>query len=188
MKIRKRFEEKITELVDVGAPNLCCNSMDGYLKACDKKMGRISKGDTWWWNEEVKEAASRKNGAHKMMCENSAEENKRKHKSMKNKAFSKTMRQNAEEVLAELQNWMLRLVKGQKTDSKEVEGGRCMRGSGGKLCFILKETGKVWKEYMDRIMHEENDWDRNVEGDAVEGPVVCVSRWEVLQALNKMKT
>ena len=28
----------------------------------------------------------------------------------------------------------------------------------------------------------------NVEGDAVEGPVVCVSRVEVLQALNKMKT
>ena len=29
---------------------------------------------------------------------------------------------------------------------------------------------------MERIMNEENDWDHNVEGDAVEGPVVCVSR------------
>ena len=37
-------------------------------------------------------------------------------------------------------------------------------------------------------MNEENDWDRNVEGDAVEGPAVCVSREEVLQALNKMKS
>ena len=27
-----------------------------------------------------------------------------------------------------------------------------------------------------------------MEGDVVEGPVVCVSREEVLQALNKMKT
>ena len=41
---------------------------------------------------------------------------------------------------------------------------------------------------MERIMNEENLWDHNVEGDAVEGPVVCVSREEVLQALNKMKT
>ena len=41
---------------------------------------------------------------------------------------------------------------------------------------------------MERIMSEENDWDRNVEGDAVECPVVCVSREEeVLQALNDMK-
>ena len=37
-------------------------------------------------------------------------------------------------------------------------------------------------------MNEENDQNNNVEGDAVEGPVVCVSREEVLQALNEMKT
>ena len=37
-------------------------------------------------------------------------------------------------------------------------------------------------------MNEENDWDLNVKGDAVEGPVVCVGREEVLQALNEIKT
>ena len=37
---------------------------------------------------------------------------------------------------------------------------------------------------MERIMNEENDWDRNVEVDAVEGPVVCVSREEVIQVIN----
>ena len=36
---------------------------------------------------------------------------------------------------------------------------------------------------MKRIMNEENDWDHNVE-DAVRGPVDCVSRDEVMQALN----
>ena len=54
---------------------------------------------------------------------------------MKNKAkkaVSKAMREEAEETHTELQycqNGMLRLVKGLKTDSKEVEGGRCIRGS-----------------------------------------------------------
>ena len=38
-----------------------------------------------------------------------------------------------------------------------------MRGSDGKLCFSEKERGKVWTYYMERIMSEENDWDRNVE-------------------------
>ena len=56
---------------------------------------------------------------------------------------------------------MLRLVKGLNTDSKEVEGGRCMRGSDGKLCFSEKE--RVWRDYMKWIMNEENDWDHNVE-------------------------
>ena len=45
-----------------------------------------------------------------------------------------------------------------------------------------------WKDYMERIINEENDRYHNVEGDAVEGPVVCVNREEALQALNEMKT
>ena len=72
---------------------------------------------------------------------------------------------------------MFRLVRGLKTDSMEVEGE-----SDGE-----KKRGKVWKDYIKRIMNEENDWDRNVEGDAVEGPVVCVSREDVLRALNEIK-
>ena len=46
------------------------------------------------------------------------------------------MREKAEEAPNELQNCpygMLRQVKGLKTDSKEVEGGRCMTGSDGKV-------------------------------------------------------
>ena len=36
-----------------------------------------------------------------------------------------------------------------------------------------------------RIMNEENDW-HYVEGTAVKGPVVCVSKEKVLQALNEI--
>ena len=169
---------------------------DGVLNVCDevcgKKMGR-RKGDTWWWNEDVKGTVSRKKDAHKAMCQNSIEENKRRYKSMKNKAkkaVSKTFREKAEEALTELQNClygMLRLVKGLKTDSKEVEGGRYMRGCDGRLCFSDKQRGKVWKDYVERIMDEVHYWDHNVEGDAVEAQVDCVSREDVLQALNKIK-
>ena len=49
MKIRKRFEEKVIKLDDVGAPNLWGHFTVGVLKAsdevCGKKLGR-SKGDT----------------------------------------------------------------------------------------------------------------------------------------------
>ena len=60
MEIRKRFEEKVIKLVDVGVPYLWGDSKDGGLKTCDrvywKNMGSSSEGDTWWWNEEVKKA------------------------------------------------------------------------------------------------------------------------------------
>ena len=81
---------------------------DEVLKACDevcgKKSGR-SKGGTWWWKIEEKEAVSRKNEAHKAMCKNSTDENKRGYKSMKNKAnkaASQAMREKAEEAPTEL--------------------------------------------------------------------------------------
>ena len=64
VKIRKRFEENVIELVDIGTPNLGVHFKDRVLKVCDelcgKKRTRKSKGDTWWWNEEVKETISRK--------------------------------------------------------------------------------------------------------------------------------
>ena len=41
---------------------------------------------------------------------------------------------------------------------------------------------------MKTIMNEENYLDHNVERDAAEGPVVCVGRWELLQAINEIKT
>ena len=125
-------------------------------------------------------AVSRKKYAHMAMFQDNAEENK--YKRMKNiakKAVSEAMRENAVEVLAELENYpngMFRPVIGLMTDSKEDEGGLCARGSDEKLFFSKNKGGKVWKDYVEQIMNKENDLDHNVEGDAVEGSVVCASR------------
>ena len=34
----------------------------------------------------------------------------------------------------------------------------------------------MWKDYVERITKKENYLDHNVEGDSVEGPVVCIIR------------
>jgi len=74
-----------------------------------------------------------------------------------------------------------------KKDGKDVEGGRCMRGSDERLNFSEKDRGRVWKEHMERIMNEENEWDQNMQADLVEGPVERVGREEVVKVLGKMK-
>ena len=125
-----------------------------------KKRGWNSKGDTWWWNDEVKEELSRKKEVHKAMCQNSTEKNNRRSKSMMNKAkkaVSEEMREKADDEIPDLQNCPNRMfwqVKGLMTDSKEVVGGRCMKGSVGKLCLGEKERGKVLKDYMERTISE----------------------------------
>ena len=55
-----------------------------------------------------------------------------------------------------------------------------MRGSNIKLCFSERKRGKIWKDYIERIMNEENDWHRNVKGDVVEVPVECVCEDEAV--------
>ena len=93
VKIWKRFEDKVIKLVDVGVPILWGHFMDRFLKACDgvcgKKRGRRSKGNTWWWNIGVKDVVSREKDAHKVMCRNSTEENRRWCESVKKKVVSK---------------------------------------------------------------------------------------------------
>ena len=95
-------------------------------------------------------------------------------KNMKNRAkvVTKAMKEVAEQELRELSehpNKMFKLVKSMKKDGKDVEGGRCMRGSDGRLNFNEKDRGKVLKEHMERTMNEENEWDQNVKKNCWKG-------------------
>ena len=61
-----------------------------------------------------------------------------------------------------------------------------MRGNHRELCFNQKEKYRVWKHCMERVMNEDNYLGLNAEEDAVEGPEGCVSRDEVITALQEM--
>ena len=84
------------------------------------------------------------------------------------KVVLKPMKEAAKQELRELSehpNKVFKLMKSMKKDGKDVEGGRCMRGSDGRLNFSEKDRGKVWKEHMERITNEENEWDQNVKSE-----------------------
>ena len=141
----------------------------------------------------MKNAIARKKDAYKEICKSGTGANKARYKNMKNRAKKvdeKAMKEAAEQELRELSkhpNKMFKLVKSMKKDGKDVEGGRYMRGTNGRLNFSEKDRGKVWKEQMERIMNEENDWDQNVKAELVEGSVERVSWEEVVKAIRKMK-
>ena len=68
------------------------------------------------------------------------------------------MKEAAEQELRELSqhpNKVFKLVKSMKKAGKDAEGGKCMRGSDGRLNFIEKDRGRIWKKHI-LIMNEEN--------------------------------
>ena len=45
-----------------------------------------------------------------------------------------------------------------KRDRKDLERGKWIKGSDGKIGFSQEDRCKTWKEHMKRIMNEENAW------------------------------
>ena len=75
-----------------------------------------------------------------------------------------------------------------KKEGKGVDGGRCLKGRNGGLGFIEEDKAKMWKEHMEKIVNEENEWDRIVETDLVEESGEKVTRNEIVDAMQKMKS
>ena len=195
---RERFAGRVGELVRVDSSDVWGSLKSGILQACDEvcgsKKGRGDRGNTWWWNEEVKEAVARKRAAYKELCKNSSDENKTRYKTMKNqtkKVVARAMRRETEKQLKGLEekpNGVFKLVKCMKKDGKDVDGERCMRGRDGRLAFSEKDRGRIWREHMEQIMNEENEWDQITQVDVVEGPIERVTREEVTKAIGAMKS
>ena len=49
-----------------------------------------------------------------------------------------------------------------------------------------KDREKLWKDYIEKIMIVENEWDQMAKADMAEGPVEEAT-YEVMEAINKMK-
>ena len=195
---KSNFKQRVRELVDMEAPDLWKSFKEGVLKACDelcgKKTLRRHGGNTWWWNDNVKDAIARKKEAYKTWCNARSEENKEVYDSLKKKAkkvVARTMKIEAEKELNELgktPNSIFKFLKSMKRDGKDVEGGSCLRDSAGRLAFSEDDRKRVWKEHMEKIMNEENVWDQVTDADMVEGPIERITPAEVLKAIKVMKT
>jgi len=96
--IRERFTKIVGELVNLDLW-ICGNPSRMVLTACDelceKMLVRRDRGNTWWWNEGVKDALARKKKADKELCNIGSKENKLKYKKTRNetkKAVATAMR------------------------------------------------------------------------------------------------
>ena len=64
--------------MNIDLEDLWWSYKNGVLKACDELCGKTKargdRGNTWWWNEQVKDAIDRKKKAFKLWCTNRSAE------------------------------------------------------------------------------------------------------------------
>ena len=55
--------------------------------------------------------------------------------------------------------------------------------------MVLDEEGRktIWKEYMEKLLNEESEWDQDLCCEKKEGPHCCISKEEMRNALQNMK-
>jgi len=81
-----------------------------------------------------------------------------------------------------------KISKQSKKDKKDVVGMPCIQESNGKLVTTPNEKLKVWKEYEEKLLNEENDWNKELKKEIVEGPSEKISSEDVLEAVKLMNS
>ena len=63
----------------------------------------------------------------------------------------------------------------------------CLKDVSGKMIVDKKGIKDSWKEYMEKLMNEENEWDHRLSATVKEGPADCIRIDEVAAALKQIK-
>ena len=64
---------------------------------------------------------------------------------------------------------------------------KCLKGVSGKVIVDEKGITDSWKEYTEKLINEENEWDHRISAGVKEGPADCIRTDEAAAALKKMK-
>ena len=83
---------------------------------------------------------------------------------------------------------LYRLARQRNIEGKDVQHVRVIKDENGNVMVNSEAVLKRWKEYVEKLMNEENNREpRTEEPEVVNEEVNCVSREEVKNALRRMK-
>jgi len=79
------------------------------------------------------------------------------------------------------------MAKQMVKEKQDITGLNCIKRASGKVIVDDKRIKDSWKEYMEKLMNEENEWDHKISAGVKEGPADCITISEVTAVLKKMK-
>jgi len=73
------------------------------------------------------------------------------------------------------------MAKQMVRERQDITGLNCIKGASGKVTVDDKGIKDLWKENMEKLMNEENEWDCKISAGIKEGPAGCIRMAEVRQ-------
>ena len=62
-----------------------------------------------------------------------------------------------------------------------------MKGDNGELLVSEEQVSGRWREYFEKLLSEENEWNDELSAEYVEGPADMISKEEVRQTIQRPK-
>ncbi|KAK3570071.1 hypothetical protein QTP86_010237 [Hemibagrus guttatus] len=173
------------------------------IRETGRKVLGVSSGrrkedkETWWWNEEVQDSIQRKRLAKKKWDMDRTEENRQEYKELQRRVkreVSKAKQKAYDELYTRLdtregEKDLYRLARQRDRDGKDVQQVRVIKDRDGRVLTSEESVQRRWKEYFEKLMNEENEREKRVEGvNSVEQKVDKIRKDEVRKALKRMKS
>ena len=79
----------------------------------------------------------------------------------------------------ECQNEFFRMAEQMFKERQDITGLNCIKEASGKVIVDDKGIKDSWKEYMEKLMNEENEWDHKISAEIKERPADCIRMAEV---------
>ncbi|KAK3544563.1 hypothetical protein QTP86_016937, partial [Hemibagrus guttatus] len=173
------------------------------IRETGRKVLGVSSGrrkedkETWWWNEEVQDSIQRKRLAKKKWDMDRTEENRQEYKELQcrvKREVSKAKQKAYDELYTRLdtregEKDLYRLARQRDRDGKDVQQVSVIKDRDGRVLTSEESVQRIWKEYFEELMNEENEREKRVEGvNSVEQKVDKIRKDEVRKALKRMKS
>jgi len=80
------------------------------------------------------------------------------------------------------------MAKQMVKERQDITGLNCIKGASGKVIVDDKGIKDSWKENMEKLMNEENEWDHKSSAEVKEGPADCNKRAPIVNKLSRRQS
>ena len=73
------------------------------------------------------------------------------------------------------------MAKQMVKERQDITGSYCLKGVSGKVIVDEKGIKNSWREYMEKLMNEENEWDHGISAEVKKDQQIASGSVKLLQ-------